>query len=134
MGKTNADEKAVIRHEIVEEILSDYCYICHKRFFLTCGTPQVKVGGCCSGAEWGKTRYVMPVYAHLNCYNSKVIKRRLCIFREEVIKTLARAYAKQQIKDSQKDIESEMGKRYPELVRHWKEDIREFQGWLEVLW
>lgn len=131
--KTGIDEKAVIRQEIVEELLSGYCYVCHKRFFLECGAPVVKIGGCCSGAYWGKTRYVMPVYAHLNCYMSKVIKRKSTIFKEETIKSLMRAYARRQVRESQKDINSEMGKRYPELARHWKEEIAVFKGWLVEL-
>lgn len=85
------------RCEIVEE-LRHFCYICHKEFVLMCGEPQIKIGGCCSGAEWGKTRYIRPVYAHLPCFHNKEVKRKQTIFKLPVIKKIMRANAGQRLK------------------------------------
>jgi len=94
-----------IRQEIIDE-LRHFCYICHKRFFLMCGDPQVKVGGCCSGAEWGKTRYIRPVYAHLPCYISKEVKRKQTIFKLPTIRNIIGGYSKQELKHIQKGLKA----------------------------
>jgi hypothetical protein len=122
-----------IREEIVEE-LDHYCYICHKRFYLMCGTPQIKVGGCCCGVDWDKTRYVRAVYAHPSCYFSKKIKRRHTTIKELILKKIIGALAKERITSLAKDLKTnEDIQRYPELVADWKVNIKKYKLWLREL-
>lgn len=57
------------RAEFPQELedLRNRCYICNERMMLACGTPSVVVGGCCVGADWGKTKYIFSRKAHLHC-------------------------------------------------------------------
>ena len=118
-----------VRQEIVEE-LRHFCYICHRRIFLMCGDPRVEVGGCCSGAEWGKTRYIRPVYAHLPCYHSKEVKRRRTIYTLPTIKKIIGRYAKQELKHIQTGLDEGLDAIQNEFLNA---DKVKYQGWLREL-
>lgn len=118
-----------IRLEIVEE-LSHFCYICHKQFFLMCGEPQIKMGGCCSGAVWGKVRYIRPVYAHLPCFQAKEVKRRETIYKLPVIRKIMGGYAKQEIKSLNNLLRVESNPVSRGLITA---DRKRFKAWLEEL-
>jgi hypothetical protein len=79
-------------------IADHFCYICHKRFFLVCGTPQVKIGGCCCGLDYKGQRILMPIYAHLSCYMSREVKRKHSIIPELVFKGMVKQYCEEKIK------------------------------------
>jgi hypothetical protein len=117
------------RLEIVEE-LRNFCYICHKQFFLMCGEPQIKIGGCCSGAEWGKTRYIRPVYAHPSCFQAKEVKRKQTIFKLPVIKKIMRAYAGQELKTTDKWLNKEGNSIFRGLLQA---ERKKYKQWMREL-
>jgi len=96
-----------LRQAIVEE-MRHFCYICHKRFFLMCGTPQIKVGGCCCGVEWGKTLYVRPIYAHLHCYHKEKLKRTHGIMKEATLKKIMVGYCAKEIRNIDKGLQADL--------------------------
>lgn len=48
--------------------LKSVCFICGKRHIFTCGTPIIKMGGCCVSAEYNGTTYLLSRVADLRCY------------------------------------------------------------------
>ena len=119
----------MIRQDIVDE-LSHFCYICHKRFYLVCGEPQIKMGGCCSGAVWGKTKYIRPVYAHLPCFQAKEVKRKQTIYKLPVIKKIIGAYAKQELRDIKKGYSTATD---PVFKGIFISEEKQFKAWLQEL-
>jgi hypothetical protein len=56
------------------------CLYCNKRIAVLCGTPLIIIGGCCYGKTIGKTQYIFPRKAHLECWlkhnKLKIVKEK----------------------------------------------------------
>lgn len=57
--------------ELIEDFCKHFCIVCKKRIAVFCGTPVLRIGGCCSGVEHKKkkTFYCRAVHAHIWCYD-----------------------------------------------------------------
>ena len=119
-----------IRDKIIEELTGHFCYICHKRFSLFCGEPRVQIGGCCCGVTWGKTKYIRPVFAHMNCYMSKEVKRKETIMKFPKVKIFLVRYVKEELAHFRGLLKLQTDPIWKGIVTA---DIKEYQKWLEEL-
>jgi hypothetical protein len=118
--------------ELAEQI-DHYCYICGKEFFLECGTPQVKIGGCCSGFVFGGIRYTRPVYAHLGCYQNKEVKRKQTIIPDYRFWAIMTRHIFGLIRNDEAALKEPTYQRYPELMKSISSDIAKHRNWIEIL-
>ena len=76
--------------KIPEELekLKEICFVCKERMFTVCGEPRVVIGGCCVGAEWKGTRWIICRYAHYSCYRNMKKQPKLMLTEDEVKKLI----------------------------------------------
>jgi hypothetical protein len=112
-------------------IADHYCYICHKRFFLICGTPQVKIGGCCYGLDYKGVRNILSLYAHLPCYMSKEVKRKHSIIPEIVFKRMVKDYCQLEIKGIKSYLGEVAEYKWDVDTNEDKERLAKLERWLK---
>lgn len=74
---------------LIETFCNSYCIICKKRIAVCCGTPLIKIGGCCSGVmdDENKTFYCRDVTSHFYCYVNATTKKAQQKLNKTIVKT-----------------------------------------------
>ena len=75
-GKRYAIERVVKNNkakrfeEIIKTFCEEFCVSCKGRIAVLCGTPIIKIGGCCSKIECPEinTDFVRQMSCHYHCY------------------------------------------------------------------
>jgi hypothetical protein len=117
-----------IRTDIIDDMTLHYCYICHRQFSHNLSNePRVQVLG---QVEWGKTLYVRPFYSHLNCYQSKEVKRKHTALYLPQIKLVMGVSLRKELKSLKKDY---IKIKDPVWKGFTLSTIKEHQRWLKEL-